>query len=129
MKRFIQQAWNPQLDIEIKEGGVVTVDGIEVSGDREKALANIILRLNAYFVSSKESQTSESEEEMLVNGTDIKSVGQFSYGMLPVFMKDGTEHRISPEQLTAILKQHDFKAEPKRKFHHLTPIFGLDSFH
>lgn len=66
---------------------------------------------------------------MLVNGDNIKGIGQFSHGMLRVFMKNGTEHRLSPEQLTAVLKQHDFKAEPKRKFHHLTPIFGLDSSH
>lgn len=46
LKTFEQEAWNPQMSVEIHTDGVVTLDGTELS-PREQALANIILRLNA----------------------------------------------------------------------------------
>jgi len=35
-------------------------------------------------------------------------------------MKDGTQHRMSPEELGKILQKHEFKGEMKRNFKHLT---------
>lgn len=48
LHRFKQQTWDEkQLDVTIHDGMIVAVDGIPVNTDREQALANILLRLNA----------------------------------------------------------------------------------
>ena len=50
LRTFKQQTWNPQLDVAIVEGGAVTVDSLPVKGERETALANIILKLNGHGI-------------------------------------------------------------------------------
>jgi len=46
IKAFEQQAWHPQMSVNISEDNSVTIDGSDISV-REQALVNIILRLNA----------------------------------------------------------------------------------
>ena len=50
LRTFKQQTWNPQLDVAIVEGGAVTVDSLPVKGERETALANVILQLNGHVI-------------------------------------------------------------------------------
>lgn len=44
---YTQERWQEQHPVTIHEGAIVSVDGIEVSTQREQALAWIILRLHA----------------------------------------------------------------------------------
>ena len=46
-KKWKQQSWNEQLDVELLNTGYVTIDGMNVNTPREMALGNIIMRLNA----------------------------------------------------------------------------------
>ena len=48
LRIYKQQNNQPQLDVVILKNGDVLVAGEMVKTEREKALANIILRLNAY---------------------------------------------------------------------------------
>ena len=54
LKTYTQQAWNEQSPVTIRERGIVTVDGYPVYTPREKALACIILQLNAQNIYLKE---------------------------------------------------------------------------
>lgn len=44
---YKQEKWHNHGDVEIREGGNVTVNGTSLTTDNEIALANIVLRLNA----------------------------------------------------------------------------------
>ena len=49
IKTFEQQAWDIQMSVNIHDDNRVTIDGVgsTLLDNRERALANIILRLNA----------------------------------------------------------------------------------
>lgn len=53
LHRYNQQAWNPQHTVAIHKNGVVSVDGIPVATEREQAIANILLRMNANNIALK----------------------------------------------------------------------------
>jgi len=61
LRTWKQQAWNPQLDVTLLRGAIVEVGGVPVTGDREQALANIIMRLNAQVI-SLEAKVQELEK-------------------------------------------------------------------
>ena len=50
LQTFKQQVQNLQLDVTILKNGTVTVNGYPMQNPREKALANIILRLNGHTI-------------------------------------------------------------------------------
>ena len=55
-----QEKMHPQHEVAIQYNGIVTVDGIPANGEREQALGNIILRLNAQIIIlSKQLQSKE----------------------------------------------------------------------
>ena len=62
IRTYKQESWNKQLDVEIRKGGIVTLQGQEVTTDNEKALANIILRLNGYWTVTHEEVIKLKEE-------------------------------------------------------------------
>jgi len=59
---------------------------------------------------------------MKIRGKDIEDVGNFSYGMFSIFLKNGTEVRMDPEELVKILQCSDYNAVKSRHYYHITPI-------
>jgi len=67
LKKFEQEAWHPQVSVEIHTDGVVTLDGTELN-PREQALANIVLRLNAGMNWLKRDLEDEREKARKAKG-------------------------------------------------------------
>ena len=54
LKTFEQQVWHEQISVAINEGAIVSLDGTPFITHNEKALGNIILRLNAQNIYLRE---------------------------------------------------------------------------
>ena len=63
IRTFKQQWNNDSADIEIRKGGEVTINGNPLQNHRERALANIILRLSAYRIINEEEKEKREQEK------------------------------------------------------------------
>ena len=59
---YKQQEWTPQINVEIREGMSITLNGIELKTKIEVALANIIFRLNGYRKNEEENKIVAKKE-------------------------------------------------------------------
>jgi len=59
---YKQQEWTPQINVEIREGMSITLNGIELKTKNEVALANIIFRLNGYRKNEEENKIVAKKE-------------------------------------------------------------------
>lgn len=59
---YRQEGWNSQINVEIREGMIITLNGTELKTENEIALANIIFRLNGYRKNEEEKKLEKEKE-------------------------------------------------------------------
>jgi uncharacterized protein (UPF0216 family) len=55
-----------------------------------------------------------------IKGKQINTVIDFSYGSLRIIHNDGTEYRMSRDELNKILQMHNYSADMSRHFEYLS---------